>query len=406
MKSSGPAGIPVVMYHGVGPEHPDWIWNHLVIPLDVFEGQMRMLRDEGWTAITLARLHDHMKTGAPLPEKPVVLTFDDGYLDNWVYAYPLLKKYGHRGVIWMTTDFIDPYAGRRPTIEDCWNGLMVEDDLRATGFLSWAEMKEMTASGHIEIQSHAKTHTWYFDGPEILDYHRPRGIEGYATPPWLFWNLFPGRKHEYMNLDIGKEIPYGTPIYSHGKSLSGKRYFEDRDLTGRLVRHVAENGGPEFFERHGWRSELDDLSKVAGEGGRMETDGEFERRVRDELAGSREILSSGLGTTIDFLCWPGGGIGPVARMIAREAGYLATTTHFWDPDRKNVFGQEPSEINRIGCCSPWLWKGRQITKRIDPAFFIATLDRFAGREGSAWKMRLFKMKYLMLYLLGFNRMRG
>ncbi len=115
-------GIPVVMYHGVGPDRPGWQWNYLLTPLDVFEGQMKALRDGGWTTIPLAELHAHISSGAPVPEKPVVLTFDDGYLDNYTLAWPILRRYGHRAVIWMTTDFIDPSTEPRPTLESAGGG--------------------------------------------------------------------------------------------------------------------------------------------------------------------------------------------------------------------------------------------------------------------------------------------
>ena len=107
-------GVPVVMYHGVGPTLETWQWRHLITPLDVFEGQMRRLREDGWRTITLSRLHDHMSRGSEIPARSVVLTFDDGYLDNWVYAYPILKKYGHHAVIWISVDFVDP-RGRAVT---------------------------------------------------------------------------------------------------------------------------------------------------------------------------------------------------------------------------------------------------------------------------------------------------
>ncbi|MCK4236494.1 MAG: polysaccharide deacetylase family protein, partial [Candidatus Krumholzibacteria bacterium] len=127
-------GVPVIMYHGVGPDRPDWVWDYLITPIDVFEGQMRLLREKGWTTISLAHLHSHMAEDTLLPDKPVVLTFDDGYLDNWVYAYPILKKYGHRAVIWMSTDFVDPSTEVRPTLDDPRTGRV---DRVGTGFLSW-----------------------------------------------------------------------------------------------------------------------------------------------------------------------------------------------------------------------------------------------------------------------------
>ncbi len=395
------AGVPVVMYHYVGPLKPGWPWNWLVMPAPVFEGQMRMLRREGWTTISLDALHEHLLHDTPLPPKPIVLTFDDGYLDNWVFAYPILKKYGHHAVIWMSTDFVDPGGTPRPNLDDAWGGSAREKDLPVHGFLSWSEMKAMIASGAIEIQSHAKTHTWYFAGPEIVDFHRPRGAAGYDPPPFLGWNRHPERKYEYQTARLEDDIPYGTPIYRHGKSLAVKRYFEDPRLTERLVAHVAQSGGPSFFDRTGWREELLSLAREFGpRNDRLETDAEYEARVRGELVDSRDMLARNLGAKVDYLCWPGGGRSPATLRIAEEAGYVATTSHYQDRSRRNVYGQNPREINRTGCGAPWVWRGLTIRKT-DPAFFRAILLEFNGSRTAIWTIRALKLKYLMRhYLLG------
>ncbi len=392
-------GVPIVMYHGVGPDREGWPWNYLFTPSDVFERQMRALRDEGWTTVTLAELHAHMASGAPLPPKPVVLTFDDGYADNWVYAYPLLKKYGHRAAIWMSTDFVDPRGVPRPTIEDVWAGRLREAEIDPRGYLSWAEMRRMAESGHVEIQSHAMTHTWYPVAEDIVDFHRPAGVDDYEPPLWLGWNMFPGRKHESMHLKLSDLVPLGTPVYRHEKSLAARRYFEDERLTERLRAHVASSGDTAFFEEPGWREELMEIVREHGVGGgRLETEREYAFRVRRELVESRRMIEEALGAKVEFFCWPGGGRRPETLRMAEEAGYLATTTHFEDRSRRNVRGQNPRELSRIGSGSPWTWRGIAI-KRTGPGFFIANLETFAGGEKSIWRLRAHKLQYLLRHFV-------
>lgn len=396
-------GIPVIMYHSVGPLKPGWDWNTLVMPMEVFEGQMRMLKQHGWTTISLGALHDHIANGAPLPENPVVLTFDDGYLDNWVFAYPILKKYGHHAVIWSSTDFVDRGSTVRPTLEDVWEGKVPETDLPTTGFLSWDEMRIMIEGGTVEIQSHAKTHTWYFSGSTIVDFHRPRGADGYIPYQWLSWNRNPERKHEFMTVGLEALVPYGTPVYEYGEALAVRRYYEDESLTARLVQHVSDNGRARFFSKKGWRRELMDIVKThPPQNDRFETEEEYEARVRSELTESRRDIEKELGTKVDFLCWPGGGRNPKNLHIAEEVGYLATTTHYRDKDRKNIHGQNPREINREGCGSPWIWHGAVI-RRTDPRYFRAILENFNGSKSAIWLMRLYKLKYILRhYLLGID----
>jgi peptidoglycan/xylan/chitin deacetylase (PgdA/CDA1 family) len=391
----GLRGVPVVMYHGVGPDRPGWPWNHVLMPADLFERHMSILRDRGWTAITLAELHRHMVEGVPLAPRSVVLTFDDGYLDNWVYAFPIIRKYGHRAVIWVSTDFVDPAIAPRPTLDDVWAGRLTERELDPRGYLSWEEMRRMVASGFIEIQSHAQTHTWYASGSNIVDFHRPAGVDGYDPPLWLGWNEFPDRKFESMNVRLSELVPYGRPIYEHGKSLAVKRYFEDPRLSARLVDRVARGGGTAFFDSTGWREELRAIVRDFGpRSDRMETQEEYEERVRSELVESRRIIEENLRTRVEYLCWPGGGRSSVTFRIAEEAGYRATTTHFQDHTRRNVYGQNPREISRIGCGSPWVWRGR-VFRRTSPEFFMAGLEVFAGEKNSIWKLRGYKLAYIV-----------
>lgn len=392
-----PRGVPVVMYHGVGPEKPGWVWNHLLVRADVFERQMKRLRDEGWTTIFLGDLHAHLEHNEPLPPKPVVLTFDDGYLDNWVYAAPILAKYGHRAVVYMSSDFVDPATEPRPTLDEAWAGRVAEADLPVCGFLSFAEMQLMEERGVMEVQSHAKTHTWYPCGPRIVDYHRPAGADGYRPKPWIGWNLRPDRKFAYMTERPEEEVPWGTPIFEHRKSLAGPRWLPDGSLADRLVSLVAAEGRENFFEQAGWRERLDEVAGEHGPRGRPETDDEYEERVRFELTESKRVLEEGLGKRVDFLCWPGGGRNPRVLELAAGAGYRATTTHYDDPSRRNLYGQKPSETNRTGCGAPWQWRGIRVEDTA-PGFFTAILDRFNGVPGALWRMRLHKLWFVMRHL--------
>lgn len=102
--------IPVLMYHHILPQaNIKGIFDHnnIVVSLEDFQAQMAYLRDNGYHTVSLQRLERYVNGEELLPEKSVVITFDDGYLSNYVYAYPILKEMGFTGVIFLLTGFVE-----------------------------------------------------------------------------------------------------------------------------------------------------------------------------------------------------------------------------------------------------------------------------------------------------------
>ena len=125
-------GVPVLNYHQVEEKNG----NPLTLWPDQFEAQMAYLADEGYTTITIDEMMDALENGTPLPKKPVIITFDDGYADNYEYAYPILKKYGFKATIFLIYDFTNTYPN----------------------YLTWDQIAEMKASGLVHFESHTMTH--------------------------------------------------------------------------------------------------------------------------------------------------------------------------------------------------------------------------------------------------------
>lgn len=100
--------IPVLMYHHIlrDEENVNFKDNACTISLDNFKEQIKYLYDNGFTAITSAQLIDYLYDKKPLPEKSIMLTFDDGYYSNIIYAYPILKEYNFKAVIFAVTNLI------------------------------------------------------------------------------------------------------------------------------------------------------------------------------------------------------------------------------------------------------------------------------------------------------------
>jgi peptidoglycan/xylan/chitin deacetylase (PgdA/CDA1 family) len=347
LKLNKSPAVPMLFYHSIADADDDWLFRHLSCPVSIFESHLKALRWANFHTISLQRLYEYMADGKEVPSRSVVLTFDDGYLDNWVFAYPLLKKYGWHGTIFINPDFVDPTESIRPNLEDVWSGRISAQDLPKNGFLSWQEMREMERSGHIDIQSHGLTHTWYFSSGEIIGFHHP------GDPyPWLAWNARPERKYLWMTEDQQAFVPWGTPVYQYDMSLATRRYLPDEDLNTELAEYVRNRGNETFFQSVAWRQQLEqvatDYRQAHGDRGRFESDAELKARLHNELAESKQIIERQLDKKVDFLCWPGAGYNDTSSEISKEVGYLAAQD-FSDRRgmKKNRFGEDPSSWGRI-----------------------------------------------------------
>jgi len=123
--------IPILMYHEVN----DLLSNNLYISVADFISHLDYLEEAGITPISMQQLYDHWVNGVPIPEKPIVLTFDDGYLSMYTTVYPLLKERGWSGTFYCIT------SAR-------WS----------ENFLSAEMMAEMAVNG-MEIGSHTTSHS-------------------------------------------------------------------------------------------------------------------------------------------------------------------------------------------------------------------------------------------------------
>ncbi|WP_051331032.1 polysaccharide deacetylase family protein [Aneurinibacillus terranovensis] len=103
-------GIPILMYHHLleNKDNKKFIKNATVITPEQFAAEMKLLHDHGYTSVTMSELEQYVDGKIKLPKKSVVLTFDDGYLSNYKYAYPILKKYHYKATIFLITGKVPP----------------------------------------------------------------------------------------------------------------------------------------------------------------------------------------------------------------------------------------------------------------------------------------------------------
>ena len=132
--------LPILMYHSVLKDKSR-AGKYVVSP-DTLEQDMLYLKDRGYTTVVMEDLINYVENGVPLPEKPVMLTFDDGHLNNKTYVYPLLQKHGMKAVISIVGEYTELFSN-------------TPDPNPAYAYLTWDDIREMSGSGVVEFQSHS-----------------------------------------------------------------------------------------------------------------------------------------------------------------------------------------------------------------------------------------------------------
>lgn len=133
--------IPVAMYHSVTDEGKSP--GQYVISPSMLENDLKYLSERGYHTVTVTDLVAYVTAGTALPEKPVMLTFDDGYYNNYSNAYPLLKQYGMRAVLSPVGTLTEQFTASDDTGHEVWS------------YCTGAQLKEMSDSGVMEIQNHS-----------------------------------------------------------------------------------------------------------------------------------------------------------------------------------------------------------------------------------------------------------
>ena len=130
--------VPILMYHYVGnpPPDADQYRTALTISTPMFRDHLRYLAQEGYSTISLYDLDAALNEGYPLPLKPIILTFDDGYIDHYESVFPALREFGFVGTFFIITSFADE---------------------NKRGHLSWSQIVEMAEAG-MSMEAHTKTH--------------------------------------------------------------------------------------------------------------------------------------------------------------------------------------------------------------------------------------------------------
>jgi peptidoglycan/xylan/chitin deacetylase (PgdA/CDA1 family) len=209
------AHVPILMYHYISDPPPgaDAYRLDLSVSPAKFEEQLRYLRREGYESITLNDLALYLTVGQPLPPKPIILTFDDGYKDAYTHAFPLLQRYGFTGTFFLISGPIDAHNSE---------------------YLTWADVEEMAAAG-MKFEPHS------YDHPDlrnrgynyvVFQVLAPKGAIEERTGETCRFFAYPSGRYDQLVIDVLRSANFWGAVLTE----QGATHTADDLFTLRRVR--------------------------------------------------------------------------------------------------------------------------------------------------------------------------
>ena len=205
------ASVPILMYHyiSVPPPGSDRYRLALSVTPANFDAQMAFLKQAGYHAVTLYDLYAYLAQGQALPDKPVILTFDDGYVDALTQAMPILHKYGFVGTFFVLTGPADGGG--------------------AGEHLTWEQIAAMSATG-MDIELHSREHFDLRNRPNDFLVHQIAGgkesLEAHINLP-VRWFAYPSGRYDAAVVRVLKSDGlWGAVTTKDGRTHTASGFFD------------------------------------------------------------------------------------------------------------------------------------------------------------------------------------
>jgi len=217
MRGSGDyVRVPVLLYHNLAADD-DGLNPLLHITPPMFKEHMQTLKDAGYETIFLDEYYEYIKNRRTLPSKPIIITFDDGYVSNYSYAYPILRSLGMKATIFIVTSTVG-----------------VNTNVSYPHF-TWIQAREMQKSGVIDIQSHSHTH------PEMSLLSVPEMIREVRMSRYLIEKNL-GKKCLYFAYPFGFYKEEALRFAAEAGYLMQFGIGEDADNTEHMINRIIVPG--------------------------------------------------------------------------------------------------------------------------------------------------------------------
>lgn len=303
------------------------------------EPYFRHVAENGYRTIGADELEAWVLRGVSPGPYSVALTFDDAWSSLYTTVWPLLAKYGLRAITYVSPGRVpDGAAPPRPLPAGGTTAPAGADrDPMAPMFCTWAELREVEASGRIDVQAHSMRHAQIPADPAVTGFLEPgTRIHPHDIP----WTETPGGGRFLSRGDLG------APLRPTRSRLSSALAWKAPEAFAACTAAVREGGGEEFFKRPDWRTTLRRVLADAP-AGRWETPEERLAALRNDLGLSREILSERLGKEVTHMCFPWAVSSQDAVAAAKAAGFRTACSDRLFGRHLAEAGQPPFHIMRL-----------------------------------------------------------
>jgi peptidoglycan/xylan/chitin deacetylase (PgdA/CDA1 family) len=272
-----PGGVPILVYHSISPEAGwlPWAKNTSVRP-DVFRRHLQTLKKGGWDVVSTIDFVNARKAGKQINSRTVILHFDDGYLDNYIFAAPILREFSMPATFFASLDFIEPGNEIRTACENlgptAWTGYMTDLELRA-----------MDADPLFDIEAHGVDHARVPVSDKPAEVLTNANWKRHAPLAWAYDKTNKSRWFEAETPPSPLQL--GHPVPKTDSALAG-RWWAD---------------------------------------GEIEAEPEYRLRVGEAMTRAHEGLGDVLGRDVMVFAWPFDRSCPVSVAAAKEAGFVAVT---------------------------------------------------------------------------------
>lgn len=308
---------------GVGSLLP--VFHFHQVTADTLEPAFRYLAENDYRTVVSDDVARFVREGRHPGPRTVMLAFDDAWASLWLVAGPLLEQYDLRAVSYVIPGRVQDAAATRPTISDGPVDAAAADGAD-NPFATWPELRALSASGRVDVQSHTWSHAMIFSGPKVIGAVDSQfGHE----PLLLYPRLDRGRAPEFL-----QPARLGHPLFARRSRMSdAHRFFPDAEACARAEAKVQTAG------------ELSPpLEAIPG---RSETDTERDNDIEQELAFAKEEIERRTGTPVRHVCLPWGVTGSATRAAVERVGMVTAFANRLPGRMAVAAGDDPYFLKRL-----------------------------------------------------------